>query len=347
MNAESESSKKVPTQNDKCEGYPTYSKFNDTVIDNIVKLMKAKNITQDNLASKISKLFPNANPKLDQSLISKIKNRKRGLDAYILYEIATALEVSVEELISASTSCSSNNEFNNSVITNIRELISLNSPEISEEKLGEIVGLTQYDVGKCMRGSDTFTLEQISKIADYFSVSVDYLMGRNTYSNFVVCKMISDLILNDALAYEIKEKSEDVWKYPCGDRSVYEQVKDDRIGIIQLRVDEEEPFCEKFSEIIDYLTFYFPKCKKLSDDEETHYHDLLEFESHGNLNSDNVIINHFLEKFTNALNLKEKGIINEDEFKDRVDTVFSEVMQFSFDEKNRKFCGVFFPKFED
>ena len=75
--------------------------------------------------------------------------------------------------------------------------------------------------------------------------------------------------------------------------------------------------------------------KKLSDDED-YYDDLLEFETFGNLNSDNVIINHFLKEFTNALKLKETGIINEDEFKRRVNDVFREVMQLSLCEKKNK-----------
>ena len=179
MNAkdtENKSSKRKRLKDD-----PDYSEFVKIVRSNITRLMGTKGLSQDGILDKMSEKFQNVN--MDQAKLSKYINAKYYLTAYDLYRIASSLEVSVEELISTSNSCSSNDELNNTVIKNIRLLMSLAPPEISEEKLGEIVGLTQYDVGKCMRGSDTFTLEQISKIADYFSVSLDYLMGRNTYSN--------------------------------------------------------------------------------------------------------------------------------------------------------------------
>ena len=428
MNAkdtENKSSKRKRLKDD-----PDYSEFVKIVRSNITRLMGTKGLSQYGILDKMSEKFQNVN--MDQAKLSKYINAKYYLTAYDLYRIASSLEVSVEELISTSNSCSSNDELNNTVIKNIRLLMSLAPPEISEEKLGEIVGLTQYDVGKCMRGSDTFTLEQISKIADYFSVSLDYLvgrntysndelnntviknirllmslaspeiseeklgeivgltqydvgicmrgsdtftleqiskiadyfsvsvdclMGRNTYSNFEVCKMISDFIFNGTFAYEIKKKSEDIWEYPCSDRSIYEQVrdqvqhkKDEGISFykfIESRIDEETtPDYVKHSNIIDYLTFYLPMCKKLSDDED-YYDDLLEFETFGNLNSDNVIINHFLKEFTNALKLKETGIINEDEFKRRVNDVFREVMQLSLCEKKTKLRSLFFPEFKE
>ena len=353
MNAkdtENKSSKRKRLKDD-----PDYSEFVKIVRSNITRLMGTKGLSQDGILDKMSEKFQNVN--MDQAKLSKYINAKYYLTAYDLYRIASSLEVSVEELISTSNSCSSNDELNNTVIKNIRLLMSLAPPEISEEKLGEIVGLTQYDVGICMRGSDTFTLEQISKIADYFSVSVDCLMGRNTYSNFEVCKMISDFIFNGTFAYEIKKKSEDIWEYPCSDRSIYEQVrdqvqhkKDEGISFykfIESRIDEETtPDYVKHSNIIDYLTFYLPMCKKLSDDED-YYDDLLEFETFGNLNSDNVIINHFLKEFTNALKLKETGIINEDEFKRRVNDVFREVMQLSLCEKKTKLRSLFFPEFKE
>ena len=49
---------------------------------------------------------------------------------------------------------------------------------IKQSELGEIVGLTYTAVSDIERGRRTTTLEKLDALADYFEVSVDYLMGR-------------------------------------------------------------------------------------------------------------------------------------------------------------------------
>ncbi|MEA4961603.1 helix-turn-helix domain-containing protein [Lutispora sp.] len=49
---------------------------------------------------------------------------------------------------------------------------------IKQSELGEIVGLTYTAVSDIERGRRTTTLEKLDALADYFDVSVDYLMGR-------------------------------------------------------------------------------------------------------------------------------------------------------------------------
>ncbi|MCQ1530669.1 helix-turn-helix domain-containing protein [Lutispora saccharofermentans] len=49
---------------------------------------------------------------------------------------------------------------------------------IKQSELGEIVGLTYTAVSDIERGRRTTTLEKLEALADYFDVSVDYLMGR-------------------------------------------------------------------------------------------------------------------------------------------------------------------------
>lgn len=49
---------------------------------------------------------------------------------------------------------------------------------IKQSELGEIVGLTYTAISDIERGRRTTTLEKLEALADYFDVSVDYLMGR-------------------------------------------------------------------------------------------------------------------------------------------------------------------------
>jgi transcriptional regulator with XRE-family HTH domain len=49
---------------------------------------------------------------------------------------------------------------------------------IKQSELGEIVGLTCTAISDIERARRTTTLEKLEALADYFEVSVDYLMGR-------------------------------------------------------------------------------------------------------------------------------------------------------------------------
>ena len=49
---------------------------------------------------------------------------------------------------------------------------------IKQSELGEIVGLTYAAISDIERGRRTTTIEKLVALADYFEVSVDYLVGR-------------------------------------------------------------------------------------------------------------------------------------------------------------------------
>lgn len=49
---------------------------------------------------------------------------------------------------------------------------------IKQSELGEAVGLTYTAVSDIERGRRTTTIEKLVALADYFDVSVDYLIGR-------------------------------------------------------------------------------------------------------------------------------------------------------------------------
>lgn len=63
---------------------------------------------------------------------------------------------------------------------NIKELMGKEEPKLTQTDLASIIGSTQSRVSKVLSdvSKDTFTLEQVIKIADFFEVSMDELLGR-------------------------------------------------------------------------------------------------------------------------------------------------------------------------
>ncbi|NLV75923.1 MAG: helix-turn-helix transcriptional regulator [Tissierellia bacterium] len=49
---------------------------------------------------------------------------------------------------------------------------------IKQSELGEMVGLSYTAISDIERGRRTTTIEKLVAIADYFEVSIDYLVGR-------------------------------------------------------------------------------------------------------------------------------------------------------------------------
>jgi transcriptional regulator with XRE-family HTH domain len=49
---------------------------------------------------------------------------------------------------------------------------------IKQSELGKIVGLSDNAISDIERGYRLTTMEKLDALADYFEVSVDYLMGR-------------------------------------------------------------------------------------------------------------------------------------------------------------------------
>ena len=49
---------------------------------------------------------------------------------------------------------------------------------IKQSELGKIVGLSDNAISDIERGYRLTTMEKLDALADYFGVSVDYLMGR-------------------------------------------------------------------------------------------------------------------------------------------------------------------------
>ncbi len=75
----------------------------------------------------------------------------------------------------------------------IKNLKSLrNEHKISQQKLAEAVGVSQQSINKYENQSVEPEIAVLIKIADYFSVSVDYLIGRTSSPDFNVSSLTKD-----------------------------------------------------------------------------------------------------------------------------------------------------------
>ena len=53
--------------------------------------------------------------------------------------------------------------------------------KVSQAKLGAALGLTQQMISSYEKGMSSPNIEVLVKIADYFGVSIDFLVGRADY----------------------------------------------------------------------------------------------------------------------------------------------------------------------
>lgn len=63
--------------------------------------------------------------------------------------------------------------------TNFRNLMI--EKDISALKLGEELGIHRQTIGKHLKGTAEWKGETLMKLADYFDVSTDYLLGRTKF----------------------------------------------------------------------------------------------------------------------------------------------------------------------
>ena len=54
---------------------------------------------------------------------------------------------------------------------------------LNQNQLGQAVGLTQFAISKIERAERAASIEVICALADYFDISVDYLIGRSDNPN--------------------------------------------------------------------------------------------------------------------------------------------------------------------
>lgn len=132
------------------------------------------------------------------------------------------------------------------LIMNIRELMKKNS--MTQEDLAEVLRIRQSQISKAlsMTSKTNFTLDQVVRMADFFHVSVDFLIGRTRgEASYITQKetasMMAMLIESGVLAWENVKKQE----------TVYE--KDDSVVANSFAEYEQK------KKTINYIAFYFPE----------------------------------------------------------------------------------------
>lgn len=102
---------------------------------------------------------------------------------------------------------------------NIVNLMKDHKPEVTQEELGKITGLSQPNVSKRLSEKDKscFSLIQLIAIADYFEVSLDSLIGRNLDNikkkNATMQDIISALFELDKVDFRINIEQEEIEDY--------------------------------------------------------------------------------------------------------------------------------------
>ncbi|QTB91973.1 helix-turn-helix transcriptional regulator [Bifidobacterium saguini] len=66
------------------------------------------------------------------------------------------------------------------MIQNLRKLMRAN--HVKQRELASVLGVSEQAVSDKFHGRTNFTLRDLSRIADYFDVSLDYLTGRSDYA---------------------------------------------------------------------------------------------------------------------------------------------------------------------
>ncbi len=100
--------------------------------------------------------------------------------------------------------------------------------QITQEDLAEAVGLSRYTVSRYCNGINVPDIKTVCMIADYFNVSVGYLLGENGYRNISdfyeychqhtgepMCKLITMIFeLNDKGLNKVIERVEELHTHP-------------------------------------------------------------------------------------------------------------------------------------
>lgn len=169
------------------------------------------------------------------------------------------------------------------------EMLMQNKNMIPADLIRE-TGISQSQVSKALSRTQKtqFTFEQIWAIADYFNVSIDFLVGRKSTttiseqsSNKEICKVLMQLIESEVVTCPEIEIEEDMYEevmglhsgYPCEWKKGTNQyrmfyfsnyINPDTEGLDEFTLDElgqdfliNGNYNQKSKEINDFLTYFF------------------------------------------------------------------------------------------
>ena len=206
----------------------------------------------------------------------------------------------------------------NILIKNVLFLMKDNN--ITQDKLAGILGMSQPNVSKALSLKDKkcFTLDQVVGIADYFGVSIDYLVGnRGPKSRETgprsVAEFLAKVIESHDATYTTVEIEETVYE-PKQTYNVF-------VGHTYAEATEEK-------RIISYPAIYFPDYWKLPDlvevGQDTFEDMLTEARQVGN-DSRMKPVNDFLRKFIQIFEVYDKKGVDEEAYRTVVDNYLSKL----------------------
>lgn len=187
---------------------------------------------------------------------------------------------------------------------NIRILMENN--RITQQQLADAIDMSQSNISKALSLKDKkcFTVEQIYRIAEYFNVSIDYLLGykNEKYGNISqrdIGKFLISLIKNKTISLTRVSVSEMVFK-----------------SDIEEEEEEELPWLREYKANNEYLAFYFSNYwdpKEIAVDKADYESLVQEALQIGN-GSNNYKINEFIKNFLEIYKVYQKQQIDEEAY---------------------------------
>ena len=207
-------------------------------------------------------------------------------------------------------------EFDISILKqNVRILIK--KAGITQEELGKQIGMSQPNICKALNDNDKkcFTVSQIYSIAEYFHVSVDWLIGfksvSSDYSPKSVAELIAKLLADKVASFREITLKEKVYRPFWG----YDE---DGYG---------HPDCKICKEDFTYRAIYFPNYYDPSEiakdpEEYCEYDGIASQEGNETHYS---YVNEFLTKYLQILPIYHAGKLSDDVFHNIVDEFLTTV----------------------
>lgn len=164
-----------------------------------------------------------------------------------------------------------------------------------QEDLADHLNMSQSNVSKALSLKDKkcFTLEQTCNIADYFKVSVDWLVGKRTAytaaNNREIAEMLVTLIESGAVSFDEVTKTERV-----------------------IPADEPYQRAEPYDVEIQYPTLFFSNYW-LPDENDIDGSQYADIQAFGN-STNNYEINEFLRKFIQIYTVFKRGELFEETY---------------------------------
>ncbi|MGN0354737.1 MAG: helix-turn-helix domain-containing protein [Muricoprocola sp.] len=169
---------------------------------------------------------------------------------------------------------------------NIKYLMDSHKPQpLTQAELGSIIGISQPNISKYISPQykgPGFALEHVLRIADYFNVSIDFLLGREIKDNTHVTN------IGDCCANIVK---------------MFEGNFNAKFELIDIS-EQDMTTWDEYPNPIDrkYYAIYFSEQKRESADQI-------------DLNSYNAYsINKFIKRFINIRSMKQRGDLDEEDY---------------------------------